>query len=110
MQWAEGGSLEELISIRSGKSPHELDDNNNDSMPDSGQEDIRSRSARIRAFRKRHQATSVERRNLQEVRRKKRGATAVHLFSALEIKCLFSDIVNGLGFLVSLFEFFVHVV
>lgn len=100
MQWAEGGSLEELINTRSGKSSHDLSDDDDSSMPDSGQEDLRSRSARIRAFRKRQHASPSERREADKKRRVKRGAKAVHLFSAVEIKNLFSDIVNGLGFLV----------
>lgn len=105
MQWAEGGSLEELIENRMGKphqhQPHPSGSNSNDSLGDSGSEDIRSRSSRIRAFRKRQHASSSERR--EQMRRKQARATpAVHLFNAMEIKGLFSDIVNGLGFLVSI--------
>lgn len=98
MQWAEGGSLEELIDTRSGKSSQDLDET--DSLPDSGQEDVRSRSARIRAFRKRQQETSSERQRREQQKRRQKGATPVHLFSAMEIKSILSDIVNGLGFLV----------
>lgn len=96
MQWAEGGSLEELIETRMGNSSIGLDAN--DSMPDSGQEDVRSRSARIRAFRKQQRASSREKRD--QARKRHKQSTPVHLFSALEVKDLFTDIVNGLGFLV----------
>src|ERR1700742_1099767 len=99
MQWAEGGSLEELIDSRSGKTTG-THNGGNDSMAESGQEDVRSRSDRIRSFRRRQQATSAERREQQK--RRARRTTAVHLFSALEIKHVFSNIVNGLGFLVRL--------
>lgn len=103
MQWAEGGSLEELIDTRMGKSAHDLDEN--DSLPDSGQADVRSRSARIKAFRKRQQASSSERRERLKRRRTGTGTTPVHLFSASEIKNMFSDIVNGLGFLVRISQY-----
>jgi serine/threonine protein kinase len=104
MQWAEGGSLEEFISTRMGRAlnsgrpgPYPLDLDDPDSQPSSGSEDIRSRSARIKAFRKRQQLSSQERK--EHDRRKHKRATAVHLFSALEVKDIFSDVVNGLGFL-----------
>ena len=62
-------------------------------------DDIRSRSDRIRAFRAERARPEEERkRRLADRRRGQR--TAVHLLSAEEIHALFLDIVSGLCFLV----------
>ena len=75
----------------------------------SGPPDIHSRSARIRAFRAYQKASPEEKdRMKREVNEGSsvRGAAglpswkAVHLLSAEEIKSLFSDVVEGLAFLV----------
>ena len=64
-------------------------------------DDIRSRSDRIRAFRAERARPEEERK--QRLAERRRGQrTAVHLLSAEEIHSLFLDIVSGLSFLVSI--------
>ncbi|KAH7096145.1 kinase-like protein [Auriculariales sp. MPI-PUGE-AT-0066] len=76
MQWADGGSLDDLIDARIGV----LHGGSNSGRP--GDED---RAARIRAHRQ---------------RQKYHGDTrAVHYFGAGEVRSIFTDIVRGLGFL-----------
>ena len=69
--------------------------------------DMHSRSARIRAFRAFQKASPEEkermRREIEEgngVRRSGPSGKAVHLLSAEEVESLFSDVVEGLAFLV----------
>ncbi|KZS97124.1 Pkinase-domain-containing protein [Sistotremastrum niveocremeum HHB9708] len=91
MQWAEGGSLDDLIETRSGmKASHSVGG-------DESSGDLRTRSERIRAFRAKQHISAEERKRLRE--RNRDCTTAVHLFSAAEIKSLMSDIVSGLAFL-----------
>jgi hypothetical protein len=63
--------------------------------------DIHSRSARIQAFRTFQRAPPDERERMRR-RMEQRGQSwkAVHLLSAEEVKSLFMDVVEGLGFLV----------
>ncbi|KAG8742745.1 putative serine/threonine-protein kinase iks1 [Ceratobasidium sp. 414] len=99
MQWAELGSLDDLILQRLGaKSPP-------DRAPGSSEApsgEYQTREARIRAFRAQgggaQPASDAARR---EARRRAREMKAVHLLSAEEIRSLFGDIVAGLAFLVS---------
>ncbi|EUC58803.1 kinase [Rhizoctonia solani AG-3 Rhs1AP] len=98
MQWAELGSLDDLILQRLGvKAPDREPD---PSEPPSGE--YQTREARIRAFRARavggpsHSSGEVRRR---EARRRAREMKAVHLLSAEEIRSLFGDVVAGLAFL-----------
>ncbi|KDQ60358.1 hypothetical protein JAAARDRAFT_603927 [Jaapia argillacea MUCL 33604] len=93
MQWAEGGSLDDLISSRTG------------GPTSSPAPSATSRSARIRAFK-----AAREERALREeggggggtgkgARGGRGGWMGVHLFSAEEVGGLFGDVVGGLGFL-----------
>ena len=71
---------------------------------------MQSRSARIRAFRAYQKATPEERErmtkegfgrpDLPSQRKSGKEWTPVHLLSADEVKSLFQDVVEGLGFLV----------
>ena len=127
MQWAEGGSLDDLIDIRmghaaAGKLPHlhssgpasSAEHNGHESESSSEPLDptaAHSRTARIRAFRALQRAPPEQR---DQLRREMAGlgmrATGpsdkdwkpIHLFSAEEVKCLFTDVVEGLAFLVHL--------
>lgn len=97
MQWAEGGSLEDFIRARLGVLPssprHERDEQLFEEEP-------RSRSARIRAFREAQAHPEQSRVRRDEQRKAERGR-AVHLLSAEEVKDIFNDVVSGLGFLVN---------
>ncbi|KIJ63116.1 hypothetical protein HYDPIDRAFT_93087 [Hydnomerulius pinastri MD-312] len=105
MQWAEGGSLDDLIDARLGR-PTKLPHLQSSSSP-SSPSDVQSPSARIRAFREMKRAPPEERERLRremEARTSDRTAgrptwKAVHLLSAEEVKSLFSDVVEGLAFL-----------
>ncbi|KAF8695468.1 Kinase-like protein, partial [Rhizoctonia solani] len=98
MQWAELGSLDDLILQRLGVKTADRDPDL--SEPPSGE--YQTREARIRAFRARagggpvHTSGEVRRK---EARRRAREMKAVHLLSAEEIRSLFGDIVSGLAFL-----------
>jgi hypothetical protein len=100
MQWAELGSLDDLISQRLGvKSP---DQDGDPSEAPSGE--YQTREDRIRAFRARagkggttHTSGEARRR---EARRRAREMKPVHLLSAEEIRSLFGDVAAGLAFLV----------
>jgi len=89
MQWAEGGSLDDFIRARLGApnndAPHSL----------SAEEEPQSRSARIRAFRAAQARPEIRRAKNNEAR-----GRAVHFLSAEEVKSIFNDVVEGLGFLV----------
>lgn len=81
-----------------------------------GDQDLLSRSARIRAFRAMQRAPPEERERMRREMEELSGNAkqtgrpswkAVHLLSAEEIKSLFTDVVRGLGFLVcELLSFF----
>lgn len=100
MEWAECGSLDDLIDLRQGKRHSPVDPlpggvaNDEDENPS-------SKSARIRAFKaaKQNQASAATN---GRTRRTSIGASAgIHLLGVDEIKSFFSDIVSGLAFLVS---------
>lgn len=123
MQWAEGGSLDDFIDVRMGRVsanrvapfqpsgstlPTENAAHCAGATPESlDPTAVYSRSARIRAFRALQQAP-VEQR--EQLRRAMTGFDMrvpgsnewqpVHLFSAEEVKSLFTDVVEGLAFLV----------
>ncbi|QRV74645.1 kinase domain protein [Ceratobasidium sp. AG-Ba] len=99
MQWAELGSLDDLILQRLGaKSPPDRA-STEPSEPPSGE--YQTREDRIRAFRARagrgQAVGGAEVR--KEARRRAREMKAVHLLSAEEIRSLFGDVVAGLAFL-----------
>lgn len=127
MQWAEGGSLDDFIDIRMGRvsagqlpqlHPSEstlpAQHGTRDSRPtleplDSA--DVHSRSARIRAFRALQHAPPEERERLRREMASVGMHTSspsekewkpIHLFSAAEVKSLFTDVVEGLAFLVNI--------
>ncbi|KAG6334995.1 hypothetical protein ID866_4096 [Astraeus odoratus] len=101
MQWAEGGSLDDLINLRLGR-PSRLPHMQPSSSPPSN-----SASARIRAFRAMKRAPPEERDRLRREMEeraadgpiRKSSWKAVHLLSAEEVRSLFSDVVEGLAFL-----------
>lgn len=97
MQWAELGSLDDLIMQRLGaKSP------DGDIEPvDAPSGEYQTREDRIRAFRARAGgSTQTNGEARREARRRAREMKAVHLLSAEEIRSLFGDVVSGLAFLV----------
>ncbi|KAF8872736.1 kinase-like domain-containing protein [Infundibulicybe gibba] len=128
MQWAEGGSLDDFIDVRLGRKTHQIHidplspfgDSHVTSSPvssprtpttptaapmesSSSGTGVHSRSARIRAFRALQKKPMEERERMRldmKTSKAKNGAwTAVHLLSADEVRSLFKDIVEGLGFL-----------
>lgn len=120
MQWAEGGSLDDLIDIRLGRRtpahlPHlqpSTPDHSTPSPAGSPAPDASvpySRSARIRAFRTYQRASPAERERLRRelgldavngLAKSSVNLKAVHLFGAEEVKSLFRDVTAGLAFLV----------
>ncbi|KAJ3532505.1 hypothetical protein NM688_g7411 [Phlebia brevispora] len=122
MQWAEGGSLDDFIDARLGKSaglpfhhvhpnssrPHSRKSSSTDLNMTPDPALPYSRGARIRAFRAMQNAPPEERERLRRelagggVRLSGQGQQdlkAVHLLSAEEVKSLFHDVVEGLAFL-----------
>ncbi|KAL4073519.1 kinase-like domain-containing protein [Scleroderma citrinum] len=102
MQWAESGSLDDLIDLRLGR-PSKLPHMQSASSLSSSD----SPSARIRAFRAMKRAPPEERERLRREMEDKAASRApgrtswkaVHLLSAEEVQSLFSDVVEGLAFL-----------
>lgn len=98
MQWAEGGSLDDFIEARLGRKQ----DTRSDSLPvdplNPSDNDIRTRSDRIRSFKA---ARSRPQEEIEKLRAERSRGTrkAIHLLSAEETKRLFSDVVSGLSFL-----------
>ncbi|KAH7907633.1 kinase-like protein [Hygrophoropsis aurantiaca] len=116
MQWAEGGSLDDFIDVRLGREsrlPHIKSSLSNPhphpSSPSATEQtpDIHSPSARIRAFRAMKRAPPEERERLRREMAERTGESvpsrpswkAVHLLSAEEVRSLFADVTEGLGFL-----------
>ncbi|KAF8067893.1 kinase-like domain-containing protein [Lyophyllum atratum] len=122
MQWAEGGSLDDFIDVRLGRTAQHIHidplaqfsfgqttsriseaDLASPAVQKPPSGDLHSRSARIRAFRQFQGATPDERerirREMEGVRAKGQTWKAVHLLSADEVKSLFEDVVSGLEFL-----------
>ncbi|KIJ42423.1 hypothetical protein M422DRAFT_171217 [Sphaerobolus stellatus SS14] len=87
MQLAEGGSLDDFIRARLGAP-------NSDGPHSDTSVEPQSRSARIRAFR-----AAQARPELRRARNSERHGRAVHFLSAEEVKSIFNDVVEGLGFL-----------
>lgn len=97
MQWAEGGSLDDLIDARLGRNRSSDMHQSGSLEPDVHQpEDIRSRSARIRAFRAQQEA---HKQGILRPSRPPASLKAVHLLSAEEVRSLFRDVTSGLAFL-----------
>ncbi|EIW77275.1 kinase-like protein [Coniophora puteana RWD-64-598 SS2] len=116
MQWAEGGSLDDFIDIRLGRStrlPHlrhghggtDADADPADPASAPAAPDPQTPSARIRAFRAMKRAPPEERERLRRAMGGDGwgggggGWKAVHLFSAEEVLSLFRDVAEGLAFL-----------
>lgn len=101
MEWAECGSLDDLIDARQGKRAQSVDPF--EPIDDENESGMQTRSSRIRAFKAAKQSptgsqTGVASRRLQ-------NTAAVHLLSSDEIRSYLGDIVAGLGFLVGAFVF-----
>ena len=134
MQWAEGGSLDDLIDARLGRRapnlnlPHFRTTNGTSSgqfsqasspSPDPQASQPYSRTARIRAFRALQKAPPEERERLRREMGLNGGSATsqgdhrsptdwkpVHLLSAEEVHALFEDVVAGLKFLVCFARFY----
>ena len=119
MQWAEGGSLDDLIDLRQGKavkhvhfhpvsSPADVFSPIQDPASEEPVEEFdvsrMSRAARIKAFRAFQRAAPDERERIKarmgmgDKRRREAAWKAIHLLSAEEVKSLFGDVVEGLAF------------
>ena len=94
MEWAEGGSLDDLIDARQGKHTIIAETAPGASNDDA---DPSTRSSRIRAFKAAKQSHTIGANGT----RKRSSSMGVHLLSPEEIKSFFNDIVSGLAFLVS---------
>ena len=114
MQWAEGGSLDDFIDVRMGRTSATHPPESNES-PSPEPISAYSRGARIRAFRAMQHASPEERERLRREMsgigmhgsgRNRMEWKPVHLLSADEIKSLFKDVVEGLAFLVSTIPFY----
>lgn len=91
-------SLDDFIDARQGRNYSSDIHQSGSSRPDVHQpEDIRSRSARIRAFRAQQQA---HKQGIPKPSRPPVSLKAVHLLSAEEVKSIFRDVTAGLAFLV----------
>ncbi|KAJ6571634.1 kinase-like protein [Mycena capillaripes] len=123
MQWAEGGSLDDFIDVRLGRRSHHIHihpegrlsdaslpqpptPDNQPNIDSSPGPDQLSRSARIRAFREFQRVSPEQRERIRDEMARSRANgmppstwTPVHLLSAEEVKSLFRDVVDGLGFL-----------
>ena len=104
MQWAEGGSLDDYIDARLGRSTHvpHPTSHHGSAHEDDSSSDIHSRSARIRAFRAMQRAAPSEASALRAKLNNNHAWTAVHLLSAEEVLGIFGGVAAGLGFLVGL--------
>jgi hypothetical protein len=103
MQWAEGGSLDDYIDARLGRTTHlpHPTSHNASTHDDESSPDIHSRSARIRAFRAmQHAAPSGKSALRAKLNNNGHAWTAVHLLSAEEVLGIFGGVAAGLGFLV----------
>lgn len=92
-------SLDDFIDARLGHNHSSVTHQSGSSRPDVHQpEDLRSRSARIRAFRAQQQAHKQD--DTPRPSRPLASLKAIHLLSAEEVKSLFRDVTAGLAFLV----------
>ena len=99
MEWAELGSLDDLIDSRLGKGVPGLQNTSGVSDADdvSG---AQTRSSRIRAFRNAQRAArEISAKDLHSPLRTEMNS-AIHFLSGEEIRSLLADIVSGLAFLV----------
>ena len=99
MEWAECGSLDDLIDARQGRrGSQEPGPGGEGDLGNDEDGSYITRSERIRAFR----ANRKDRGSLatDSKSKKTRAGTGVHLLSAEEIKSFMIDIVSGLAFLV----------
>ncbi|PCH45087.1 kinase-like protein [Wolfiporia cocos MD-104 SS10] len=116
MQWAEGGSLDDLIDARLGRRvpahiPKSSDSPSGSPAPEhSPSQSMHSRNSRIRMFRTLQRAAPADRERLRrELGLANTGGAssprapadwkAVHLLSAEEVRGLFGDVISGLAFL-----------
>ncbi|KZV72056.1 kinase-like protein [Peniophora sp. CONT] len=112
MQWAEGGSLDDYIDIRLGRtSPPPPPPSGASTSSNAEAQDLHTRAGRIRAFRAMQRAPPAEKERLRAMLGLDSGGgggehgvsggswRAVHLFSAEEVKGIFGGIVDGLAYL-----------
>jgi hypothetical protein len=99
MEWAELGSLDDLIDSRLGKAVPGLQNTLGVSNADdvSGEQ---TRSYRIRAFRKAQQEAQELAAQDRHSQLRTETNSAIHFLSGEEIRSLLADIVSGLAFLV----------
>ena len=99
MEWAELGSLDDLIDSRLGKTVPGLQDMSSVSDADdvSG---AQTRSSRIRAFRNAQRAARELSAKDRHSPLRTETNSAIHFLSGEEIRRLLADIVSGLAFLV----------
>jgi hypothetical protein len=99
MEWAELGSLEDLIDSRLGKAvpgfQNTSDTSNSDALPG-----VQTRSARIRAFKEAQRAAHEPAAQEHHSQLRTEANSAIHYLSGEEIRSLMADIVSGLAFLV----------
>lgn len=95
MEWAEGGSLDDLIDARQGKRTIIAETASGTADDDAN---LSTRSARIRAFKAAKQSHASGSVNTNGTRQRS-SSIGVHLLSPEEIKSFFNDIVSGLAFL-----------
>jgi len=99
MEWAELGSLEDLIDARLGKAVPGLQN----TLGVSNTEDVsgaQTRSYRIRAFREAQKAAQELAAQDRHSHLRTDANSAIHFLSGEEIRSLLADIVSGLAFLV----------
>ena len=91
-------SLDDFVDVRLGRNhSFEMHQSGPSGLDVQQPEDIRSRSARIRAFREQQQA---HKHGTPRPSRPPGSLKAVHLLGAEEVKSLFRDVTAGLAFLV----------
>ena len=99
MEWAELGSLEDLIDSRLGKAVPSFQHTSGASSTDdvSG---LQTRSARIRAFKEAQKVAHELAAQEHHSQPRTEANSAIHYLSGEEIRSLLADIVSGLAFLV----------
>ena len=99
MEWAELGSLEDLIDARLGKAVPGLQ--NTSGASNAGDvSGAQTRSARIREFKKAQKAAHELAAQDHHSQLRTEANSAIHYLSGEEIRSLLADIVSGLAFLV----------
>jgi serine/threonine protein kinase len=98
MEWAELGSLEDLVDSRLGKAVPGLQHTSGANTDDAS--GVQSRSARITAFKKAQRAAHELAAQDHHSQLRTQANSAIHFLRGEEIRSLLADIVSGLAFLV----------